>query len=288
MQLILSFNQAAGKHRACCREASSAARSAAASRHDSPSRRTPSTTRAQPERRPSWRRGWAHATPCWERLESIVHAGCTGPPKETPRESIHTAHTCPRAFAPRTRRPPPSDAMRGSDNALAPPEGGGGVWASRDARSGRLRLARARATAERRERRALREHARVVVRQHLDKLADARLPVAEQLLGAHRARLRGVRLDVAAQLGHVRLRVGDRRERDHLHVAPAVEGALLVKHVRDASRHARRKVVARAAEHNTSATRHVLAAVVTNALDYRHRARVAHAEALARAPAEEG
>jgi ribosomal protein L17 len=70
--------------------------------------------------------------------------------------------------------------------------------------------------------------------------------------------------------------------------APALKRVVLIQHKGDASTHARRKVVASLAEDHAAPSCHVLAAVVAHALDHRHRARVAHAEALARAAAEKG
>ena len=64
--------------------------------------------------------------------------------------------------------------------------------------------------------------------------------------------------------------------------------AVLVEHVGDAARHARREVAAGLAEHDDEAAGHVFAAVIARALDHRDGAGVAHGEALARDAAEIG
>lgn len=75
-----------------------------------------------------------------------------------------------------------------------------------------------------------------------------------------------------------------RQEVDHLAVD---EIGVEVEDVGDAAGHAGREVATGPTEHDGRATRHVLAAVVTDALDDRVRAGVAHAEALADDAAQE-
>ena len=80
----------------------------------------------------------------------------------------------------------------------------------------------------------------------------------------------------------------ERVEAHEIHVAAAAEVALLVEHERDAATHAGREVAPGGAEHHHPAAGHVLAAVVADPLDHRGGARVAHGEALAGEPVEEG
>src|SRR5207253_1188494 len=67
----------------------------------------------------------------------------------------------------------------------------------------------------------------------------------------------------------------------HAQVAAPLEVAVHVQHERDAARHPRREVPAGAAEHDDAPARHVLTAVVADALDDRVGAAVSHAEPLA-------
>ena len=80
--------------------------------------------------------------------------------------------------------------------------------------------------------------------------------------------------------------VRHRLELDHGEVAPRFECAVIVDHIGDAARHARREIASSAAEHHHDAARHVFAAMVAGALDHRKGARVAHREALAGHAAE--
>src|SRR5690349_1554194 len=77
-----------------------------------------------------------------------------------------------------------------------------------------------------------------------------------------------------------------RLERNHRHVAAALEGAVLIEHVGDTARHPRREVAAGLAEHRYDATGHVFAAMVARALDHRDGARVADGKAFASDTAE--
>mmetsp|Transcript_19513 Transcript_19513/g.65512 ORF Transcript_19513/g.65512 Transcript_19513/m.65512 type:complete len:933 (-) Transcript_19513:1998-4796(-) len=154
-------------------------------------------------------------------------------------------------------------------------------------RSRGARLLRLGAGLEGAPRRHLGHDPGVVVGQHLDEARRRRVPVRKQLGRLWRARLVQVLLHIGAELGRVGGVLARVVEGDHLHVAPLRECALRVVHVGDAARHARGEVAARAAEHHTAAAGHVLAAVVAHALHHGEGPRVAHAEALARAPAEE-
>src|SRR5581483_10785605 len=80
----------------------------------------------------------------------------------------------------------------------------------------------------------------------------------------------------------------ERVEADELHVAAALEAAVLVEDVRDPAAHAGGEVAAGPAEDDDAAARHVLAAVVADALDDGARAGVPDREALAGEAAEEG
>src|SRR5215510_1669566 len=90
---------------------------------------------------------------------------------------------------------------------------------------------------------------------------------------------------VAALLHHVILaRHG--LEIDHGEVAAALELAVLVENVGDAARHAGGEISSRRPDHDDHAPGHVLAAMVSGALDHGDRARVAHGKALAGDTAE--
>ena len=67
---------------------------------------------------------------------------------------------------------------------------------------------------------------------------------------------------------------------DHLVVHPITNGAIWVEEERHAARHPGAEVPARRSEHDCSSTRHVLAAVVSHALDDRRGSRVANTEPL--------
>src|SRR5262249_38900597 len=90
--------------------------------------------------------------------------------------------------------------------------------------------------------------------------------------------------DLALLLG-----LGEHRlEIDHGRVAALGEIPVEIEDVGYSARHAGRKVSPGDAEHRHRSARHVLAAVITDALDDGGRARVAHREALARDAAEVG
>src|SRR5262249_56655964 len=75
---------------------------------------------------------------------------------------------------------------------------------------------------------------------------------------------------------------------DHADVAAPLEVAIDVEDVGDAARHPRREVAPRASQHDHAAARHVLAAVVADALHDGVSAAVADGEALASHSADEG
>src|SRR5690606_13929983 len=89
-------------------------------------------------------------------------------------------------------------------------------------------------------------------------------------------------LDDLLVLGRERLEV------DALRIHAAREAAVEIEHVGEAAAHAGREVPPGRTEHHHAPARHVLAAVVTDALDHRLRTAVAHAEALARQALEVG
>ncbi len=125
----------------------------------------------------------------------------------------------------------------------------------------------------------------VVVRHDLLELRQRRVPVAQDPRGDRRLRAQVVLLDQPVQLDRVGLR--DLVEADEPHVAARLEAAVVVEHVGHAAAHAGGEVAPRRPEDHRAAARHVLAAVVADALDDRARARVAHGEALAGEAAEE-
>src|SRR5947209_13380869 len=78
------------------------------------------------------------------------------------------------------------------------------------------------------------------------------------------------------------LRLGEQRlEIDHRRIAALGKLALEVKHVSDAAGHAGREVSSRGSQNDDRAAGHVFAAMVTDALDDRAGAGIAHREALA-------
>src|SRR5579885_3048738 len=129
------------------------------------------------------------------------------------------------------------------------------------------------------------EHLRVLHGQYLDEPLARLSPAGEHPPRHRRARKLVVALDELAHDGVVAL--VERREAHHALVAAHLEGAVLVEHVGHATAHPRREVPTRAAEHHHRAPGHVLAAVVAHAFHHRGDPAVAHAEALARLPAEE-
>src|SRR5207302_6896722 len=80
----------------------------------------------------------------------------------------------------------------------------------------------------------------------------------------------------------------ERLQPDELGVAALRERAVLVEHIGDAAAHPGGEVPARRPEDDDSASGHVLATVVADALDDRRRTRVPDREALAHETAEEG
>ena len=125
----------------------------------------------------------------------------------------------------------------------------------------------------------------VVVRHHLHEPGRDRVGVGEDPRRHRRARPLEVLGDERLDRRGVALL--DRVEADELRVAARREGAVVVEDVGDAAAHPGGEVAPRPAEHDHDAARHVLAAVVADALDDGRRARVAHGEALAGEPAEE-
>src|SRR5688572_8752460 len=95
-----------------------------------------------------------------------------------------------------------------------------------------------------------------------------------------------MQLEHLAQLDDI-LVLGHGLEVDRSRVALRSEVLLWVPNVRDSARHAGREVAARRTENHGAAARHVLAAVIADALDDGLRAAVAHAESLGGAAAEE-
>src|SRR5207248_11570047 len=77
-------------------------------------------------------------------------------------------------------------------------------------------------------------------------------------------------------------------EAHQLQVAPALEPFVLVQHVGDAAAHAGGEVAPGPAQHDHPAAGHVLAPVVAAALDHGPGVGVAHGDALAGQPPEEG
>src|SRR6185437_9895450 len=147
----------------------------------------------------------------------------------------------------------------------------------------------------------LAERALVFGREHLHELTARRIPVLEQRFGTRRTGELKVPLDESLEQRFVRRRampqalvdraflfglLQNRFQRDHRLVALARERSLRIEHISDAARHAGREVAARFAKHDHGAARHVFATVVARAFDNRRRARVTHAEPLARNAAE--
>src|SRR5579862_5504015 len=131
----------------------------------------------------------------------------------------------------------------------------------------------------------LREDIAILDGHHLDEVLHGVAPAGEEAPRDGRVRVVEVALDEVAHGLPVVL--AERLELDHALVEMALERAVLVEHVRDAARHAGREVAARLAEHDDEPFRHVLAAVVADALDDRGDAGIADAEALARESAQE-
>src|SRR5262245_33731690 len=119
----------------------------------------------------------------------------------------------------------------------------------------------------------------VVPRVDLDEATRDVVPLAEHFLGLAAARV----LEVLAHhpLDDFEVGVLERIEIHGLRVHAARELAVFVEHVGDAAAHAGREVPPRAPEHDDDAARHVLAAVVADALHDGRGAAVADAEALA-------
>mmetsp|Transcript_14090 Transcript_14090/g.60335 ORF Transcript_14090/g.60335 Transcript_14090/m.60335 type:complete len:445 (-) Transcript_14090:342-1676(-) len=120
----------------------------------------------------------------------------------------------------------------------------------------------------------------------LPELGQVLLPVYQDEGTLGGARFRDVRLDQSLELRLARL-ARDALRGDNLAVHLGGEGFVLVQEVPQPARHAGADVPTNLAEHHHRAAGHVLAAVVARALDDRLGQRVAHGEALARAPVDE-
>ena len=68
----------------------------------------------------------------------------------------------------------------------------------------------------------------------------------------------------------------------HAHVAAIGELVQRVVNVRDAARHARSEIAARAAEDDNPAAGHVLAAVISHPFHYRYGTRISHRKSIER------
>src|SRR6187455_1096916 len=124
-----------------------------------------------------------------------------------------------------------------------------------------------------------RERALVLAWHHLDHVTPHNGKVREQAFGVNASRVRHVLHDGDAQEVDV-LGVGKRLQVHHLPVATALELPIEVEHIRYAAAHAGSEVTAGAAEHYHASAGHVLAPVITSALDHHDRAAVTNAEAL--------
>lgn len=80
-----------------------------------------------------------------------------------------------------------------------------------------------------------------------------------------------------AVVGHI----FDERQLDHLHVAEVVKIAIRIPYVSNASAHAGGKVTPCRAEHYSTSSGHVFAAMIAYAFHYGDCARVAHTESFA-------
>src|SRR5262245_36716999 len=152
----------------------------------------------------------------------------------------------------------------------------------------------------------------VLDRHHLDEFGQVSAPIVEDRLCARGASVMEVVLDepakavlveaahvgdidaamafeladlVAAFLHHVIL-ARHWLEIDHGEVAAALELAVLVENIGDAARHAGGEISPGGPDHDDHASGHVLAAMVSGALDHGNRARVPHGKALAGDAAE--
>src|SRR3954470_7491272 len=129
------------------------------------------------------------------------------------------------------------------------------------------------------------ERGAVVVRHHLHEAELRRLPVVEQPCGDDGI---GAALVLVQQLTQeIQILVLEGLEADELLVAALLERPVLVEHVGDPAAHSRSEVAAGAADYEYDAARHVLAAVIADALDDRRRSAVANGEPLADETAEE-
>ena len=127
---------------------------------------------------------------------------------------------------------------------------------------------------------ARREDAFVVGRHHLHEVRHHQVPVVEDPTAQLAVGMADVGLDHSVHQPDLAL-VSQRLELDHLHVAVAPEGVLAIEHVGDAAAHPRGEVAPGLAQHHHDPAGHVLAAVVTDALDDCARTAVTHREALA-------
>src|SRR4051794_36809050 len=129
------------------------------------------------------------------------------------------------------------------------------------------------------------ERSAVVVRHDLYEAELRRLPVVEQSCGDDGT---GAALVLVQQLAQeIQIVELERLEADELRVAALLERSVLVEHVRDPAAHARGEVAAGGADDEHDTARHVLAAVIADALDDRRRAAVANSEPLADESTEE-
>src|SRR5580658_6122654 len=121
-------------------------------------------------------------------------------------------------------------------------------------------------------------------RFHHPEFSDVSAEVVEQLLAPHAPRRFDVLLDEPAQMLHVSAHAlrRDAVNVDQLVVVAIHEIALEVEHVGESAREAGAKIDARATEHAHDAAGHVLAAMISRALDHGERTGIAHGEALAR------
>src|SRR4051812_9027565 len=124
----------------------------------------------------------------------------------------------------------------------------------------------------------LAQRALVVHRHDLDPgaLAGELVPALEHAGRDSRVRARGVLLHERPHL--LEVVVLHVLELDELGVAARRQFTIGIEHVRDAAAHARGEVAPGRSEHDHTTARHVLAAVVADALDDRLDARVAHRE----------
>src|SRR4051812_12631603 len=134
--------------------------------------------------------------------------------------------------------------------------------------------------------RELLEHAAVVLREDLDELRRQLVPLVGDALADRRSGARPGLGHAGAPLDPVALAHGP-EVLDPGRVDLRAERPVLVEHEGKAAAHARAEVAPGRPEDDDAPAGHVLAAMVADLLDDGDRARVAHAEALARDAAEE-